>query len=1015
MAIQRDAFLKVFAAALPCLALSAFTRPALSPQQALEQMKVADGFEVKLIAHEPDIRKPLSLTFDERGRLWIIQYLQYPTPAGLKPVSVDQYLRTKYDRVPEPPPGGPKGADRITIGEDLDSKGRPRKFKDFVSGLNLCSGLAIGYGGVFVMQPPYLLFYPDRNRDDVPDGDPEVLLTGFGMEDAHAVANSLTWGPDGWLYGAQGSTVTANIRGIEFQQGIWRYHPRTKEFEVFAEGGGNTWGLDFDEHGEILAGTNFEESKMLHQVQGGYYIKNFGKHGALHNPHAYGYFGHVPYAGYRGKHISSGGIIYQAGAFPIEFTGAYIFANVLDHAVYWATLRPQGSSFTADFGGALLKTDDELFRPIDCTVGPDGAVYIADWCDKRASHVDPLDTWDRSKGRIYRVQSLNAWTSPPLPRSSAAGTGFDLEQLSSDELVSLMSHPNDWFEREARRILAERQDASVVPRLRQQVFAPQNPQIALRSLWALYVSGALNDTLAARLLAHPDEHVRAWTIRLLGDKRAVSASIGRRLALTASRDASPIVRRQLACTAKRLPVGAALPIIHELLLRDEDANDPHIPLLLWWAIEDKAISHRPEILKLFAPAAMWRRPLVEKFIVERLAQRYAAEGKDFDACATLLQAAPSSASAQLVMAGMEKALAGQKLGKIPPALEQWFANAWVTHSNEVAYVRFGLRLGSVPARETALSHLGDEGCSEADRESLIEVLGQTASPNCVPALLGILERPRSEKLRGVTLEAMQHFPDTRIADALVSLYPRLSTGLRTRARNALCSRAAWAIVLVAAVDEGRIDPKDVSLDQVRQMATLKDAVLNQKIEKHWGRIQSVSPREKRNWINHLKLVLQPSGVVGRDAKGNRAEGKKVFQQTCGNCHKLFDEGNSVGPDLTGADRKNTDYMLEQIVNPSAYIRPEYVSYEVETLDEQAISGLMVESTPAAVTLLDRNNERHMLARSQIKQLREAQVSLMPEGLLEALSPQAVMDLFAYLQGDRPVSPGTPSPSKETAR
>src|SRR5882724_8456894 len=317
----------------------------LGPQDSLKLMEVADGFEVSLVASEPEIRQPISITFDELGRMWIIQYLQYPTPAGLKPIIVDNYLRTKYDRVPEPPPRGPKGADRITICElDPDGK-RAIKFKAFVNGLNLCSGLALGYGGVFVLQPPYLLFYPDKDRDDVPDADPEVLLTGFGMEDAHAVANSLTWGPDGWLYGAQGSTVTAQIRGREFQQGIWRYHPVTKEFELFAEGGGNTWGLDFDENGEILAGTNFDD-KMLHQVQGAYYVKNFGKHGALHNPYTYGYFNHVPYTGYRGHHISCGGIVYQGGAFPPAFNGAYIFANVLDHAVYWANLRPEGSSFT---------------------------------------------------------------------------------------------------------------------------------------------------------------------------------------------------------------------------------------------------------------------------------------------------------------------------------------------------------------------------------------------------------------------------------------------------------------------------------------------------------------------------------------------------------------------------------------------------------------------------------------------------------------------------------------------
>src|SRR5438132_3195218 len=216
------------------IALEAFSTGYLhaqgfSPQEAVKRMKVPAGFHVKVVACEPEVRQPVTMTFDDRGRLWVIQYLQYPAPAGLKPVKVDQYLRTKYDRVPEPPPRGPKGADRITICEDTDGDGHFDRFKDFVGGLNLASGMAIGYGGVFIVQPPRLLFYPDRNHDDVPDGDPEVLLSGFGLEDAHAVANSLPWGPDGWLYGAQGRTVTAPRPDLEFQQGIWRYHPLTRE------------------------------------------------------------------------------------------------------------------------------------------------------------------------------------------------------------------------------------------------------------------------------------------------------------------------------------------------------------------------------------------------------------------------------------------------------------------------------------------------------------------------------------------------------------------------------------------------------------------------------------------------------------------------------------------------------------------------------------------------------------------------------------------------------------------
>jgi len=227
-----------------------------SPGEAPRHMTLPRDLQVLLVASEPMIAQPVCIEFDDRGRLWVMQYVQYPNPAGLNRAAVDRWSRTIYERVPEPPPRGPKGADRITILEDLDGDGRADKAHGFVNGLNLATGLAFGHGGVFVLNVPYLLFYPDRNQDDVPDSDPEVLLSGFGMEDAHSVANSLTWGPDGWLYGCQGSTVTAHIRGIEFQQGIWRYHPLTHEFELFCEGGGNSWGLDFDDEGELIYSTN---------------------------------------------------------------------------------------------------------------------------------------------------------------------------------------------------------------------------------------------------------------------------------------------------------------------------------------------------------------------------------------------------------------------------------------------------------------------------------------------------------------------------------------------------------------------------------------------------------------------------------------------------------------------------------------------------------------------------------------------------------------------------------------
>src|SRR5438067_2968787 len=222
--------------------------------------------------------------------------------------------------------------------------------------------MAIGYGRVNVEHTPYLLIYPDRNGNDHPDRDPDVMLTRIGMEDAHAFANSLTWGPDGWLYGAQGSTVTARIRGIEFQQGVWRYHPLTKAFELFAEGGGNTWGIDFDRHGQLFAGGNTTEP-LCHHVQGAYYIKGFGKHGPLHNPYTFGYFNPVRHQGFLGSALTGGFVIYQGGLLQSRFEGAVIYPNLRANGMRVSRLGPDGSTFTTRFQEDFLVSTDRWFRP----------------------------------------------------------------------------------------------------------------------------------------------------------------------------------------------------------------------------------------------------------------------------------------------------------------------------------------------------------------------------------------------------------------------------------------------------------------------------------------------------------------------------------------------------------------------------------------------------------------------------------------------------------------------------
>ncbi|MFO0944886.1 MAG: PVC-type heme-binding CxxCH protein [Planctomycetota bacterium] len=955
-----------------------------SPDDALKRMSVAKGFHVELVASEPMIRQPVAMNFDDRGRLWVIQYLQYPNPVGLKAVKVDRYLRTVYDRVPEPPPKGPVGADLVTILEDSNGDGKADQSKNFVTGLNLASGLAIGHGGVFVVQPPYLLFYADRDRDDKPDGDPEVLLTGFGMEDSHAFANSLQWGPDGWLYGAQGSTVTAKIRGITFQQGIWRFHPVTKEFELFAEGGGNTWGLDFDAHGNAIAGTNFGHSAMLHQMQGAYYVKGFAKHGELQNPHAYGYFEHVPYFLFKGGHVTCGGVIYQGGSFPQKMNQQYVAANLLSNAIYWHVLERDRSTFKARFGGDLLLANDTWFRPVDCAVGPDGSVYIADWYDERANHVDPKDDWNKTNGRIYRIQADSApKVAPP-----------DLSKKTSRELVDLVNHPNEWFARTARRLLAERAEAAVATELEPVAISDADPARAVQALWALNGVGGRTEKLTVRLFSSPHEDVRTWSVRLACDAKDVPPIVHEALVKQAVKETSPVVRAQLAASAKRLPGPKALPLIAALLEHGEDVDDPCIPLLLWWSLEDKAVSDRALVLRLWQDPGFWKLPLVKKHLVERLARRYSAGGTDEDyaSCAALLSLVPNSDSAALVVAGMEKGMAGRRLPQVPSPLEEPLANLWKENKPTIPLIRLAVRLGSVPAYRQCLAIVADHRRSPSDRTALLELLGQVGDAECIEPLLAILRDHQANGIKLAALSALERFNDPRVPQNLLDLYPTFPGDLRDRARNVLASRKPWAAMLLETVDAGKIDPKEVSVEQLRRIKLFEDASLTSIIEKHWGKIQEQTPGEIAARVHGINVSL---GL----APGDAGKGKPLFQKNCGTCHSLFGEGNKIGPDLTGADRMNRVFLLSNIVDPSSVIRKEYMNFNVLMSDGRLLTGLMPESTADTVTILDAKNERTVVSRMDIEEIQPSAKSLMPDKILDGLTAAEVRDLMAYLQSD----------------
>lgn len=588
----------LFSAAL-ALVLPLGAQEARSPESTVAALTVPPGFSVKLFAGEPDIRQPIGFSIDDRGRLWVIEGDSYPA------------WRPKFEE-----------RDRIWIFEDTDGDGRFDKRTLFYEGLTYATGIEVGFGGVWVVAPPSLLFFKLDPSGDRPAGPPEVLLDGFGSQGGHNVVNGFTWGPDGWLYGGHGRTSISDLgppgtpadQRIHFDGGVWRYHPTRRVFEAFADGATNPWGVAFDERGQMIV-TNCVNAHLFHIIQGAHYepwrerpssryayrrIETIADHlhfgGSLSGPgnDALG-----------GGHAHSGALVYLGDSWPDRYRGTILMNNLHGHRVNNDLPRRKGSGFVATHGADFLRSSDPMFFGLLLETGPDGSVFLTDWYDRGECHTR---TPDRSNGRIYKI----VYGSP-------APVHPDLARLSDLELVGLQLHRNEWFVTHARRILQERAAkgplAGVHEALRTILHDHADPMKRLRALWALHVTGGLDAAARRSLLDHPDEDIRAWTVQLSIEERNVDDATLAIFARLAQSDPSPVVRLYLAAGIRRLPPERRRAVLEGLVGHAEDALDPNLPLVIWYAAEPLAESDLPAAISLIRHA---RIPLIREFMAHRI-------------------------------------------------------------------------------------------------------------------------------------------------------------------------------------------------------------------------------------------------------------------------------------------------------------------------------------------------------------------------------------------------------------
>ncbi len=575
----------------------------LSPEDAAREMSLPPKFSAKLFAGEPDVKQPIAFAMDDRGRLWVAEGYTYPRRA------------TEGN-----------GKDRILIFEDTEGDGKFDKRTIFMEGLNLVSGLEVGFGGVWVGAAPYLMFIPIKPGEDKPAGEPQILLDGFAYQDTHETLNTFTWGPDGWLYGCHGVFTHSNVgkpgvtdsERVKINAGIWRFHPTRHQFEVFAEGTSNPWGIDFDENGQCLIEACVIPH-LFHMIQGGRYQRQAGQH---FNPYIYKDIttiaDHFHYAGNKGPHAANGRsdaaggghahaglLVYLGDSWPEKYRGQIFMNNIHGQRINQDSPERKGSGFVGHHARDFINFNDRWSQILNLLSDQNGSVYMIDWYDKNQCHHNDVEGHDRSNGRIFKiVYDDQKWTP------------VDLQKASDEQLVQYQLHRNDWYVRHARRILQERGSNPKVHASLKSILTEHNSASSrLRALWALHATGGLDEAAIKSALNDANEYIRGWAIQLVTENKNVSQELRGQFAIMARTDPSPVVRLYLASALQRLTVDQRGPILDGLFAHAEDADDHNLPLMYWYAAEPLAGSNPAVAASMLGKAKI---PLLREFVTRRM-------------------------------------------------------------------------------------------------------------------------------------------------------------------------------------------------------------------------------------------------------------------------------------------------------------------------------------------------------------------------------------------------------------
>ena len=968
-----------------------------TPTESLAKITVPEGFRVSLFAGEPDVHQPLAFSFDDRGRLWVVENYSYP----------------------EWQPGQ---RDRIVIFEDRDNDGQFDVRKVFWDQGEQLTGIEIGFGGVWCTAPPYLIFIPDRNQDDRPDSAPEILLDGFNLREVgHNVVNGLSWGPDGWLYGRHGIKATSHVGRpgsnkedrLWMNCSIWRFHPIRKTLEVVTHGTTNPWGFDYDDTGEMFF-TNNVIGHLWHVLPGAHYERMYGVH---FNPNLYQlmpscsdhlHWDSVDWTKSRkvigvpnqhdaqgGGHSHCGGMIYLGDNWPAKYRGRMFMCNTHGKRVNQDLLQRQGNGYVAKHAPDLLRANSDWFRGVELKYGPDGGVYVTDWTDLGECH--DRDGIHRRSGRIYKV----VYGKPPAPPA------VNLHKESNEQLVRRQLHTNDWFVRHARRILQERAargDSMQRVHYQLSVMMGENKDVTrqLRALWALHVTGGLQEIDLVLLLGHEKEEIRKWIVRLMVSSRYYNDKTAAVLAAHAGEETAGLVRLHLASALGRLELEERWLLAGALAQYSQDRQDPQLVPLLWYGIEPAVMGDVPSALQL---ARQTKIEMLRTFIARRITVEVDKRPRALDALLALV-AGEGRLHQQQLLTGIRDGLQGRRQLAAPPNWQPLQAAlSKVEDAKMKATIQqIGVIFGDGIALEQLQKTARDNKLDPAARRSALQAIISVKAPGTA-ALLQSLINDRA--VQGVAIPGLATFDDAKTPKILLNRYRNMDRPQKDDIVEVLTTRPAYAMQLLAAVEKKQVRREEISPQQARQLHNLGSTEVRSELSRVWGVMQVSSEQQQQRLLELKKMVL-----ASQSQAAELSRGRALFKKRCANCHRLFGEGEKIGPDLTGSGRANLDYILQNVVTPSAVVPAGYRVSVVVTKDGRVLTGIVRPESPQVI-VVQTAKEAIRLQKEDVDQVKASSLSLMPDNLLKELNDQQILDLIRYLASPRQValSPGDDQSSK----